>query len=296
MTVSVDMLKNEVGYQIVVRGTQAEVLAANPTSERSGDVLPIGICTDTGAILTWASGRWMPSTPLSFGNTAALDAAVAANGGQSLGPSVSVAGVLKTWDGGGYSPRIAADITALRTQTNPTTYVETDLPRILGSGRFKVAFVPSLNDWMVVPGQVPVRLDGPVNLTAVSTAYAQLVNAVVGPLFRNYETWQIRATARSGGVYTATASLAVRTSGSTANVGNAAGINGASNRARRAAVIRRSGTDVQRVAGQSDNWSATPTSDLAAVDFSTFSIEAGITPGASGDTYVLEEFTFSREA
>lgn len=97
MTASVDLLKNELDYQIVVRGTQAEVLATDPSSVRSGDVVPLGVCTDTGAILTWVSGRWMPSAPLSFASKEALYAAVAANGGQSLGPSVSVAGVLWGW-------------------------------------------------------------------------------------------------------------------------------------------------------------------------------------------------------
>lgn len=73
----------------MVRGTMAEILASNPVAWYSGDCLPIGIATDTGAIMTYVNGQWSSGAP-SF---ASYDALVA-SGYRGL---ATVDGVVYAW-------------------------------------------------------------------------------------------------------------------------------------------------------------------------------------------------------
>lgn len=166
--------------------------------------------------------------------------------------------------------------------------------RIIGSGTYGIIWTGSR--WAVGMAEAPVRLDAEVELTATGTAYVQVASAVVGPLIGNNETWLFRMTARNAGVYTASAGLSVRTTGSVATQGTAATLTGAGQRGRRIGAIRRSGGTIQRVTGQGESYSAQATSDTPIADWSTFAIEAGITPGGAGDTFRLEEFNLIREA
>lgn len=219
----------------------------------------------------------------------------------NVGPTVVVrdpvtgASAILTWNGTSYRDPFASYSDLLTMYPSGMFVGQTArVNRLIGSGTYGVIWTGTR--WAVGMGEVPVRLDGEVLLTASGTSYAQIASALIGPLIGDYETWLFRATGRNAGVYTASASLAVRTSGSVAALGTAASISAAGQRARRIGSIHRNGSIIQRVAGQGESYSGQAQADTTIADWSTFAIEAGITPGASGDTFRLEEFTVIREA
>lgn len=217
------------------------------------------------------------------------------------GETVNVGGVVYGWSDalGRYVPStpLEWDTYALLVAAWPTALVGQTMlvKRILGTGHYKVHWTGSR--WAVCMGEAPVRLDVEVSLTASAATYTQMVAATFGHLVGNGETWLFRLSARSGGVYTSGGGLVIRSSGSVVTLGSAASVTGNSTRARRIGSFKRDGSVARRTSsGVGEQFSGTSTADITVADWSTFSLEAGVTPGAIGDTYVAEEFIILREA
>ena len=217
------------------------------------------------------------------------------------GETVNVGGVVYGWSDalGRYVPStpLEWDTYALLVAAWPTALVGQTMlvKRILGTGHYKVQWTGSR--WAVGMAEAPVRMDAEVGLTASAATYTQMVAATFGSLVGDGETWLFRFAARSGGVYTSGGGLVIRSSGSVVTLGSAASVTSSTARARRIGSVKRDGSVARRTSsGVGEQFSGTATADITVADWSTFSLEAGVTPGAIGDTYVAEEFIILREA
>ena len=217
------------------------------------------------------------------------------------GSPISVDGVSYSWSTvlNRYVPStpLEWDTYALLVAAWPTALVGQKMlvKRILGGGHYEGQWTGSR--WAVGMAEAPVRLDTEVNLTASAATYTQMVAATFGQLVGNGETWLFRFTTRSGGVYTSGGGLVIRSSGSVVTLGSAASVTSSTTRARRIGSFKRDGSVARRTSsGVGEQFSGTSTADITVADWSTFSFDAGVTPGAIGDTYVAEEFIILREA
>jgi len=248
-----------------------------------------------------------------FATNADLSAAVAANGGQSLGPSVSVGAtpetaVMWTWDGEQYVPvtwkRYFDTLADLQAKIPVGAFVgqRVRVKQLFGNDTFAMEWNGSR--WAVGKGEVLLRLDsshpmtnadGEIPYTAVGTVYIKLLEAVVGPYISDGETWAYRLSIRSGGTWTTGGTPVVRTTGSTTVIGLSSNLNSATTRSRRGGTVKRSGGNLRRTV-QTDTFSVSAFSDVAISDWSAMSMEFGVIPGAINDTYVIEECYLFREA
>lgn len=125
-----------------------------------------------------------------------------------VGPTVVVrdpvtgASAVLTWNGTSYQDPFASYADLLAMYPSGMSVGQTArVNRLIGSGTFGVIWTGTR--WAVGTGEVPVRLDDEVLLTAAGTSYTQMASALIGPLIGNYETWLFRVSMRNNGVYTA---------------------------------------------------------------------------------------------
>ena len=134
-----------------------------------------------------------------FATKAELDAAVAANGGQSLGPAVSVAGVLWGWvpAASGYQPSTSlryASFAALNAALPPSAALNgaiAEYGMIVGSGYVRARC--NGTRWATMVGQSPVVLANPFSVEPVAdtnTVDTALFTAPAG-LLGVGEEWEL---------------------------------------------------------------------------------------------------------
>lgn len=138
-------------------------------------------------------------TPLSFATLADLSAAVAANGGQSLGPSVSVAGVLWGWvpAASGYQPSTSlryASFAALNAALPPSAALNgaiAEYGMIVGSGYVRAQCDGTR--WATMMGQSPVVLANPFSVEPVADTNNVDIALFTTPagLFGVGEEWEL---------------------------------------------------------------------------------------------------------
>lgn len=167
------------------------------------------------------------------------------------------------------------------------------ITQIIGNGTYEVFW--SGTRWKIFAGSAPIYLSTELPHTAVSTSYAEITSGIIGPLIGDNETWEFAASIRSGGVWTTGGSVQTRLTGSTANIGSSATLAGTSYRGRKGGTFKRKGGKILCVSGAGDYYSVSSVgNDLTVASWDNLALAAGIVPGATGDTYVLEEFICRR--
>ena len=162
-----------------------------------------------------------------FATKADLDAAVAANGGQSLGPAVSVAGVLWEWNSttGGYQPSVVlryASFAALNAALPPSAALNGAIAEygvIVGSGYVRARCDGTR--WATMVGQSPVVLANPFSVEPVADTnnVDTALFTTPGGLFGVGEEWELALPADTRG-NTGTDSIASLIAGSALLVQN----------------------------------------------------------------------------
>lgn len=211
-------------------------------------------------------------------------------------------GAISAVGGGGSSGNIPAVAAWSALPGSPTLGDLRFVPRLCGNGYFMVMWNGSR--WSVVVGQSVIRDPGPssagYDLTASGTSYVVLSSYTIpAGMVGDGEDWRVVAMSRNNGVYTAgNDGLQVRLStnnllGTTsASVGTA----GASKVARGiGAFTRLSGVVVKRTL--TGDVYTNQSADDVSVDLSVAqTIDAGISPGAIGNTMRLRFWSLVRAA